>query len=35
MIREIEEIKSRGIKEAKGNDGFKKGKMSQLNEAKR
>ena len=28
-------IKSRGIREAKGNDGFKKDKMSLLNEAKR
>ena len=35
MIREIEDIKSRGTREAKGNDGFKKGRMSLLNEAKR
>ena len=35
MIREIEDIKSRGIREAKGNDAFKKGRMSLLNEAKR
>ena len=33
--KQKKKIKSRGIREAKGNDGFKKDKMSLLNEAKR